>query len=134
MTRMRALSLHGLLASSLVMYLLCASAATQAKPLEHAAQIRELSAVDAAKGQPVHLRGVVTYYDPLAPDLFVQDETAGIYVACDAPARIARGQQVEITGVTGPGDFAPVVLHPQIHILGPGKLPKAIHLSVEQLL
>ncbi len=134
MTRTRALSLHGLLTSSLVMYLLCASAATQAKPLERAAQIRELSAVDAAKGLPVHLRGVVTYYDPLAPDLFVQDETAGIYVACDAPARITRGQQVEITGVTGPGDFAPVVLHPQIHILGPGKLPKAIHLSVEQLL
>ena len=71
---------------------------------------------------------------PRARDLFIQDATAGIYVACDTPVSVERGQQVEITGVTGPGDFAPVVVHPRLHILGPGKLPKPIQLSFDQLL
>jgi signal transduction histidine kinase/CheY-like chemotaxis protein len=102
--------------------------------LEHAAQVRELPAAEAAKGLLVHLRGVVTYYDPAGPDLFVQDETAGIYIACDAPAPIKRGQEVEVTGITGPGDFAPVVRHPRVRVLGPGELPKPVYLSVEELL
>ncbi len=102
--------------------------------MEHAKQIRELSAAEADKKLPVHLRGVVTYYDPGVPDLFIQDETAGIYISCDAAPAVERGQQVEITGVTGAGDFAPVVRHPHIRVLGPGKLPKPIHLSVAELL
>ena len=113
-----------------------ASAAAQANALvlEHASQVRNLSAAEAAKALPVHLTAVVTYYDAAAPDLFVQDDTAGVYVACDGPFRIERGQQVEITGETGPGDFAPVVTHPQIRVLGPGRLPKPIHLSFDELL
>jgi signal transduction histidine kinase/ActR/RegA family two-component response regulator len=113
-----------------------AAPAIPGKPasLEHASQIRDLSPVEAAKGHPANLTGVVTYYDPAGPDLFIQDATAGIYVDCDAPLPIERGQQVEITGVTGPGDFAPVLLHPRIRILGAGKLPKPIQLSFDQLL
>src|SRR3954467_12139259 len=34
----------------------------------------------AAVGIPVHIRGVATYYDTVAPNLFVQDKTAGIWV------------------------------------------------------
>lgn len=102
--------------------------------LEHASQIRDLPPTEAAIGLPVHLTGVVTYYDPAGPDLFIQDATAGIYVDCDAPVAVERGQQVEITGVSGAGDFAPVVVHPRIRVLGPGKLPKPIQLSFDQLL
>ena len=115
---------------------MCASPIAQANSevIENAAQIRILPPAEAAKGLPVHLKGVVTYYDAAAPDLFVQDATAGIYVACDGPAPIKRGQEVEITGVTGEGDFVPVVVHPQIHVVGPGSLPQPIQLSFEELL
>ncbi len=130
----RALPSYGLLASILVMSIECPSAVAQGKPLEGAAQVRKLPAAEAAKGLPVHLRGVVTYYDPGVPDLFVQDDTAGIYVACDSPVPVERGQEVELTGITGPGDFAPVVRHPHFRVLGPGELPKPVYLSVAELL
>ncbi len=135
MKSQRALPSYGFLTSVLV---LCAATAAHGKPLEHAAQIRQLTASEAAKSLPVHLRGVITYYDPTVPDLFIQDETAGIYiacnVACDAPTPLERGQQVELTGVTGPGDFAPVVRLPRIRVLGRGRLPKPVHLSLAELL
>jgi signal transduction histidine kinase/ActR/RegA family two-component response regulator len=104
------------------------------KVLDSAAQIRALPAKEAARGLPVRLRGVVTYYDPGAIDLFVQDATGGIYVACDKPLAVERGQQVEVTGITGPGDFAPVVLHPQARVLGPGTLPRPSSASFDELL
>ncbi len=132
----RALPSHGLLRSILATTLVCAAFAAPVTRgvLEHASQIRALSPAEAAKELPVHLTGVVTYYDPVGPDLFVQDDTAGIYIACDTNLQVERGQQVELTGVTGPGDFAPVVVHPQIRVIGPGKLPKPIQLSFDELL
>src|ERR1700754_3450712 len=42
-------------------------------------QIRHLK-VSTPTGVAVHLRGVVTYYDTVAPNLFVQDATGGIWV------------------------------------------------------
>jgi signal transduction histidine kinase len=104
------------------------------KVLDSAAQIRALPAKEAGRGFPVRLRGVVTYYDSAAIDLFVQDATGGIYVACDKPLAVERGQQIEVTGITGPGDFAPVVLHPQARVLGPGTLPKPSSASFDELL
>src|SRR5579863_1384269 len=132
----RALLSHGLLRSILATTLVCAAFAAPVSSgvLERASQIRAFSPAEAAKELPVHLTGVVTYYDPVGPDLFVQDDTAGIYIACDTNLQVERGQQVELTGVTGPGDFAPVVVHPQIRVIGPGKLPKPIQLSFDELL
>ncbi len=131
-----ALLRHGFRTGILLAALVSAGVAAPGKQpvLEHASQIRDLSAAEAAKGLPVHLKAVVTYYDAASPDLFVQDASAGIYIACDAPPSIERGQQIEITGVTGPGDFVPVVLHPRIRALGPGTLPKPIQLSFDELL
>jgi hypothetical protein len=53
-----------------------------AKPLPtltHVNQIRGLSAEQAELGYPVLIRGVITMDAP-APDFFVQDATAGIFV------------------------------------------------------
>src|SRR5579864_811630 len=93
--------------------------------LDRAEQVRNLSAADAAQSRPVQLRGIVTYYDPRAPDLFIQDETAGIYIFCDRRLPIERGQKIELMGITGAGDFAPVVVHPKTRALGLGRLPNA---------
>jgi len=102
--------------------------APAAKPLltlTHADQIRRLSPEEAALGYPVLLRGVITMDAP-APDFFVQDATAGIYVEGSISPRYPHllSQIVEIEGITGPGKFAPVVRETKSRVLGKGILPK----------
>ena len=93
--------------------------------LTRADQVRRLSPEEASKEYPVRIRGVVTMDAP-APDFFVQDGTAGIYVEGKpgAPSP-ALGQLLEVEGVTGPGKFAPVVRENQIQVKGKGPLPKS---------
>ena len=116
---------------------LCASSVlvrANAEVLDRVAEVRKLTAADAAKNRPVRVQAIVTYYDPGAPDLFIQDQTAGIYVFCKGPLPIQRGLKVELTGVSDPGDFASVIVEPKVRSLGPGELPKAPSVSFEQLL
>ncbi len=83
----------------------------------------------AARDLPVHLRAVVTYYDPYIDArhgaLFVHDASGGVFVA--VPARpilsIKAGSLVDITGVTAPGDYAPVVSSTQVRPIGHSSLP-----------
>ncbi len=65
--------------------------------------------------------------DAPAPDFFVQDSTAGIYVEGNALLKYPHvlGQLVEVEGVTGPGKFAPVIRERGLRVIGPGILPKA---------
>ncbi len=101
--------------------------------LEHAAQIRSLSVEEAASGLPVKLHAVVTYNDPESGELFVQDATAGIYVSLDKPVTVTSGQQVEITGITSPGDFAPEVNKGDVRVLGGGVLPLPRKVSIDEM-
>ncbi len=102
--------------------------------LTHTAQVRALSPEEAARSIPVRLRAVVTHYDPDWKDLFVQDATGGVYVAAKGRLDVRQGQLVEVTGVTGPGDFAPVVDSPHIRVLGAGTLPPPHRVSYEDLI
>ena len=106
-----------------------AQLAPAAKPLPtltHADQIRRLSPEQASLGYPVLVRGVITMDAP-APDFFVQDEAAGIYVEGSVSPKYPHllSQFVEIEGVTGPGKFAPVIRETRLRVLGKGVLPKA---------
>jgi signal transduction histidine kinase len=101
---------------------------TAAKPLPtltHVGQIRSLSPEQASLGYPVLVRGVITMDAP-APDFFVQDATAGIYVEGSVSAKFPHllSQVVEVEGVTGPGKFAPVIREMKLRVLGQGALPK----------
>lgn len=89
-------------------------------------QVRRLSPAEAERGYPVRIRGVITDDVP-APDFFVQDGTAGIYVeGSHAPVFSHHfGDQVEVEGITGPGRFAPVVRERKMRVLGRGRLPQA---------
>ena len=109
--------------------------ATPAKPrtIEHVARIRALTPDEAAQRIPVHIRGTVTYYDPAINDLFVQDSTGGVYVAIETDVHVRQGLLVDVTGVSGPGEFAPVVEKPGIRILGPGVLPPPAKVPLEDL-
>ena len=92
----------------------------------HADQIRTLKVEEAAKGYPVKIRGVITEDVP-APDFFIQDSTAGIYVeGSHSPQFTHRlGDLVELEGITGPGKFAPVIREQKLRVLGKGTLPRA---------
>ena len=78
--------------------------------LTQARQIRDLTPDQAVLGYPIHLKAVVTFHDPERTVLYIQDETAGIYVQNteNVPA-MAPGQRVEVDGFSGPGAFVPVV-------------------------
>ena len=109
------------------------------------AEIRELLPAKAEMALPVLIRGVVTTRDGV--DLTVQDETAGIWVAVniartrqlltDSAAildEVREGVELEITGITGRGDFAPILLPSSIRILGPKALPPARQMVASRFL
>ena len=71
------------------------------KLITKASQIRSMTTEQAKQGRPVHLVGVITYYDPDEPDLFIQDSSAGIWVNLEVVkpnVPISTGDLVEIQG------------------------------------
>jgi len=92
--------------------------------LTRAEQVRQLTPEEAARGYPVKIRGVVTNDVP-APDFFVQDATAGIYVEGSVSPSFSHhwGDLIEVEGITGPGKFAPVIREQKLRVLGKGTLP-----------
>jgi two-component system, sensor histidine kinase and response regulator len=101
------------------------SQVSQPVVLTRVEQIRKLSPEQAALGYRVRLRGVVTYCDLPRGDLFLQDSTGGIYVdPVGANLQVHFGEDVEVTGVVSPGDFASQVANPQIEQLGLKLMPR----------
>ena len=103
-------------------------AITQLPLLTTARQAHSLTQEQAARGYPVRLRAVVTYYDADIDNrhgaLFVQDATAGIFVW--VPSRpvlaIHAGSVVVVSGVTSAADYAPIVRPSAIQILNQTRL------------
>ena len=103
--------------------------------LTNAQQVRELDPETAGKNLPVHMFGVVTYYDPPLFNLFFQDSTAGIFilVAPNLSTNIAAGQEIEVEGVSDKGDYAPIAKASAIRVLGQTQLPVPLRVSIDQL-
>jgi hypothetical protein len=104
--------------------------------LTHARDIRNLSPHEAKRSYPVHLRAVVTFVDRGPGEVFVQDETAGVFVfehdsVSDAP--LHAGQIVDLTGFTTPADFASSITRAHLRVLGMGPLPKPKRRLFEEL-
>lgn len=89
-----------------------------------------LTSEEAARAYPVHLRAVVTYYDPYIDSrhgaLFVHDSTGSIFVA--VPARpilpLHAGSLVDVVGVSGSGDYAPIVSQSRLTVVGESHVPR----------
>jgi diguanylate cyclase (GGDEF)-like protein len=104
--------------------------------LTHARDIRNLSPDEARRSYPVHLQAIVTFVDAGPGELFVQDETAGVFVfehesVSDAPLR--AGQVVDVAGITTPADFAASITKAHLKVLGMGPLPKPKRRPFEEL-
>ncbi len=130
--------------------LLLAGAAAHAQPstaspaglpvLTSARKAHDMTAEESSRGYPVHLRAVATYYDPDIDSrrgvLFVCDATGCVFVA--VPARpvlpIRAGSEIDIEGVSGPGDFAPIVTRAAVRVTGAYLgLPEARRVAFSEL-
>ncbi len=115
----------------------CLTADAQRKPVSQetqpivatAREVHNLFPEVAALDLPVHLRAVVTYYDPYIDvrhaAIFVHDASGGVFVSI--PARpilsIKPGTLVDITGVTNAGDYASVISSNDLRTVGQSSLP-----------
>ncbi|MGO8756977.1 MAG: diguanylate cyclase domain-containing protein [Terracidiphilus sp.] len=109
--------------------------------LTSARQIHDLLPDVAARGFPVRLHAVATYYDPYIDPrrgaLFVQDQTGFVFVSLDPGTilPINTGDIVDVVGVTGQGDYAAVVRAHTARIAGHAQLPAtAIEATLTELL
>ena len=85
-----------------------------------------LRVAQARQGFPVLLRGVVTYFDTIGPDMFFQDSSGGIWVHWLAGMPSAqKGQLIELEGVTTQADFAPDIAQPRWRVIGEGPMPSS---------
>lgn len=108
--------------------------------LTTARQAHSLTSTEAARAYPVHLRAVVTYYNPNQgmgfAALFVNDETGSIWVNLPANtiASLPIGTLVDVTGVSSNGMFAPIIASPHVRIIGRSHLPeKALRVNHSSL-
>ena len=104
--------------------------------LRTVAAVRELNVEQTQRKIPVHLHGVITFFDERLFSRFLQDETAGIYLQfpgnMPVPA-LQAGQLVEVTGASSPGEYAPVVMVDSVRALGTAPLPAPSAVTYEQL-
>lgn len=94
--------------------------------LDTALQVQSLRLDDAKRGLPVRIRGVVTSVSPpLQHWISIQDDERGIFIECISVSNAAPklGELWEVSGHTGAGDFAPIVMAEALHYLGPGRMP-----------
>jgi PAS domain S-box-containing protein len=102
--------------------------------LTNAAAVRDLSLEEAGRKIPVRLRGVVTF-DFDARSCFVQDQSAGIYVGTGTGfPPLAAGDVVVVEGVTGPGEYAPIVQPTAVRVVGHEDLPPPRRVLFEDLM
>lgn len=115
---------------------LCLCDPAGGQPLDSIDAVRRLAIDEVAQGLPVSLRGTVTFSSPRIATLFVDDGVRGIFVeqaaSADGTGPLA-GDRVEITGVTGPGLFAPVIRPSAVVVIASGPLPPGREVSGEEL-
>lgn len=98
------------------------------------ADIRAMPPEEAALAKPVTVRGVVTYYDGRDYNgLFLQDESASIYVELPPGVSSRPGESVELAALTGPGHFAPNLRCESLRVVDQRGLPSAREVSFQQL-
>jgi diguanylate cyclase (GGDEF)-like protein len=99
------------------------------RTLTTAHEAHDISLEEAARGFPVRIRGVVVYYDPYVDPrhaaLIVHDSTGSIFIGLPSHPilPLKAGTLVEVTGVSGTGDYAPVILNGHVKVIGSAQIP-----------
>jgi signal transduction histidine kinase len=112
---------------------------TQTPPLvlTDVAQVRQLTSKEAARALPVKLKGVMlAESDPRTRAIVIADETGGLYLLANSGlfSPFRRGDLLEVSGVSDPGQFAPIVKVSQARKIGTSTNPPPRSVSYHQLL
>ncbi len=104
-------------------------------PLVSISQVQSMRLGLAKRELPVRIRGVVTAANRTDRWVSLQDETRGVFVTFSTLSNNAPacGEWWEVTGHTGPGNFAPVVVAQSMRRLGIGRLPEPARPSWNEL-
>lgn len=99
-----------------------------AAEIEPIAWVTALTPTALATRPEVTVRGTVIHIDPILHELLVEDDSGGVVVGLGAGAiesaeAIAVGDEVEITGRVGPGEYAPIVSAFRLESHGKRSLP-----------
>ena len=99
-----------------------------AAEIEPIATVTALTPTALATRPEVTVRGTVIHVDPVLRELLVEDDTGGVVVdlgagGTESAEAIAIGDEVEITGRIGPGEYAPIVSAFRLERHGHGVLP-----------
>ncbi|MGO9317201.1 MAG: diguanylate cyclase domain-containing protein [Terracidiphilus sp.] len=127
--------------ASVALVLIFAAAGAENSPSTHAPPSTLLTAreahdilpQEAARAYPIHLRAVVTYYDPYIDSrhsaLFVCDATGCIFVRIPSSPilPLQTGDVVNVEGVSEAGDYAPIVDQAQVRVVGHAHVPRQAH-------
>lgn len=136
----RQTSVRCIIALTGLLHLACGCAVGQIelapeRPLDRIADIRGLSAEEAAKKSPVRVRGVVQWASGGPFSAFtVADDSAAIYVSKKLPLSQGKwtspgdesmslhpGLELEVEGYTYMGGYAPIIEPERVRIVGEGK-------------
>jgi len=99
------------------------------RTLTSARDAHSLSDDQAKRGYTIHLRGVITYLDRNDETgiaaIFIHDASGSVYVgqASNLAEDLYVGALVDVRGVSAPGRFGPIIVKPQIRIIGHALLP-----------
>lgn len=88
-------------------------------------QIRQLTPAQADQARPVSVEGVVTYYKPAEHILFIQDETAAIFIRTRHIFPFIAGDRILAHGVTAPS-YHNVIASEQMRVIGKAPLPRPV--------
>jgi len=106
--------------------------------LTNAAQVRALTPAEASQRLPVRIRGVVINKEGGFRSSFfsIVDGNVGIYcqMAAGLVANFARGDLIEVGGVSNPGKFAPYLDAHAVRNLGKGMIPEPRVVNRDELL
>ena len=123
------------LAAAVTLQPAAAPAQTNLPLLTTARQVHQLTLEQAALRYPVRVRAVVTFVAAPLWQLFVQDDTGGIFVEIhgDYDFGLRRGQLLEVEGVSAPGGFAPDIVPQQVRLLGEAPLPEPRAVTYDEM-
>lgn len=110
-------------------------AAQSAPILTNAADVLTLTAERAITAVPIKIKGVVTatekYWDGR---FFIQDASGGVFADNVGGESPSVGDLVEVSGISHPGAFAPVISRPGWKKIGTAPLPPATPVAIESLM
>ena len=114
-----------------------ANAVTKLPLLTSAQQVLQLPRAEAARGYPVHLRGVITCIWPDDPRNYVlQDAAHGVFLQQSnlfLTDRPQFGEFWDVQGVTGGGYFSPLIEVRSMERMSDGRLPEPQRAEWDQL-